>query len=338
MVNNFHDLINDREELIRVLSRLGIDCHESALIVTPLTGGISSNIARIEIGDKTLCLKQALPELKTEKSWQVPVDRVYAEIQWLQTANELIPTHVPRVLGVDKPTNSFIMEYLPDTFKNWKTELMAGRINANVSRELGEILGRLHAGTAGDDAIAKRFANDSLFHAIRLEPYLEEAARQHPSVTTALTALVDRTRSTRKALMHGDVSPKNIMIGPHGPVLLDAECACYGDPAFDLAFCLNHLLLKAAWQPMFCRDLLDCFDGIVESYLQQVAWEPLDDLQVRVQTLLPALLLARIDGKSPVEYLSKDARQKVRQLALNIVGTPAFSLSDITVLWQREFA
>src|SRR5258706_15623986 len=108
-------------------------------------------------------------------------------------------------------------------------------------------------------------------------------------------------------LVHGDISPKNILIGPAGPVFLEAECAWYGDPAFDLAFCLNHLMLKCLWTPRSASDFLDCFDAMYAAYSAGVTWEPPAILEARAAALLPALFLARVDGKSPVEYLTQDA-------------------------------
>ena len=89
-----------------------------------------------------------------------------------------------------------------------------------------------------------------IFHDIRLEPYLVATAGGHPDRADGAAAAGARSRPRPgAALVHGDVSPKNILVGPAGPVFLDAECAWYGDPAFDLAFCLNHLLLKCLWTP-----------------------------------------------------------------------------------------
>nr|WP_284505990.1 phosphotransferase [Caballeronia sp. INDeC2] len=303
-----------------------------------MTGGVSSNIFRLEIGDKTYCLKQALPKLKVAKDWIVPVERVYAEIGWLQTAGRIVPGHVPEVLGVDRVTKSFVMAFLPPAFANWKRVLMDGRVDPAIAAQLGDIMGRIHAATAGNADIAARFANDDTFHAIRLEPYLEEAARQHPQVAAALRSLTERTASTREALVHGDVSPKNILLGPAGPVMLDAECAWYGDPAFDVAFCLNHFLLKAARSPDALPALMLSFAKLVEGYVPHIAWTRHDVLLQRVASLLAALLLARVDGKSPVEYLDEDRRARVRAAAIELIERPESTLSDITTFWQREFS
>src|SRR5204863_4441552 len=115
----------------------------------------------------------------------------------------------------------------------------------------------------------------------RLEPYLLATASRHADLAPALQALVARTQANRITLVHGDVSPKNILVGPDGPVLLDAECAWWGDPAFDLAFCLNHLLLKCLWTPTAAAGFLACFDALAEAYLAGVVWERRADLEER---------------------------------------------------------
>ena len=115
------------------------------------------------------------------------------------------------------------------------------------------------------------------------------------------------------ALVHGDVSPKNILVRDAGPVFLDAECAWWGDPAFDLAFCLNHMFLKSVWVPHAREGFLRCYDALSSAYLAGVAWEARAELEERAATLLPGLLLGRVDGKSPVEYLDEAGRSLVRR-------------------------
>ena len=152
-----------------------------------------------------------------------------------------------------------------------------------------------------------------------------------------LHALVKTTANTHEALVHGDVSPKNILIGPHGPVFLDAECAWYGDPAFDLAFCLNHLLLKGLWVPVRRKAFLQCYDVLAEAYLAGVDWEPRAGIEMRAATLLPGLLLARVDGKSPVEYLTADSdKDFVREIAGRFLRSPPDTLAAIRNAWQRS--
>src|SRR5262249_21690254 len=144
----------------------------------------------------------------------------------------------------------------------WKAELRKGRADPAFAAEVGRRLARIHAATSGRKDIAAAFATDENFYAIRLEPYLVATARGHSSLEPILKALVDRTKNTRTALVHGDVSPKNILVGRQGPIFLDAECAWYGDPAFDLAFCLNHMLLKSVWVPASTQAFLLSFDAL----------------------------------------------------------------------------
>ena len=195
----------------------------------------------------------------------------------------------------------------PSTFPVWKDQLRDGIIEPATAAHVGDILGRLHAGTVDRRDLAVRFATDALFDALRLDPYLAAAGRIDTDLAGLLGRLAETTASTRRVLVHGDFSPKNLLIGPTGPVIIDAECAWYGDPAFDLAFVLNHLLLKGAWKPGHRVRYLALFESLVEAHRPHVAWEPWADLETRAARLLPALMLARIDGKSPVEYLRDEA-------------------------------
>src|SRR5207302_6830317 len=144
------------------------------------------------------------------------------------------------------------------------------------------------------EEIARLFPTDEIFYAIRLEPYLVATAEKHPDLKERILFLSKRTANQHLALVHGDVSPKNILVGPQGPVFLDAECAWYGDPAFDLAFCLNHLLLKSLVQPLARELLRASFEALIGGYFEHVTWESKTRLEERAACLLPALLLARV--------------------------------------------
>ncbi|HEX7889999.1 MAG TPA: phosphotransferase [Ramlibacter sp.] len=332
------DLSQDPAGLRRIFLALGLAKPAEDVHAQPLTGGVSSGIYRVDLRSGSYCVKQALPRLKVAKEWLVPVERVFAEIGYLRTVEPIVPGHVPRVLGEDDATRSFVMPFLGAEYRNWKSDLLAGRVDTTLASTVGDILGRIHAGTADDTALAARFANDANFHALRLEPYLVETAREHPELAGRLHALVDRTAHTRRVLVHGDVSPKNILAGPAGPVLLDAECAWFGDPAFDVAFCLNHFLLKAAHLPPHAHALLAAYRGFADAYWPHVHWESRAALEARVATLLPGLALARVDGKSPVEYLSEASRIAVRRAAIPLLQDPPATLEDIARRWALEFA
>ncbi|MDX1513899.1 MAG: phosphotransferase, partial [Gammaproteobacteria bacterium] len=216
--------------------------------------------------------------------------------------------------------------------------LRSGDIDVGFARNVGDVLGRIHAATADRADVAEQFRTDENFFAIRLEPYLVAAARVHPDRAPALHALAEVTANERRALVHGDVSPKNILVGK-APVFLDAECAWYGDPAFDLAFCLNHLLLKSIWLPAYRGRLLDAFGALCDGYFRQARFESRASLERRTACLLPGLMLARVDGKSPVEYLDREElRGPVRRFARDELLHPTSDLVALRRHWAERLA
>jgi aminoglycoside phosphotransferase (APT) family kinase protein len=331
--DGFVDLSQDRDALQRMLRELGLAGADEKPPVEMLTGGVSSSILRVDLARGPVCVKQALPKLKVAKDWFAPTGRVLAEIDWLSEAQRIVPGHVPGILGADRRRDAFVMEFLSG-LRNWKSELLQGRIDIEVGAQLATVLGRIHAATALRPDMQDRFRNDANFYMLRLESYLVETARVHPDLARELIALVHVTQTTPRALVHGDVSPKNILLGAQGPVLLDAECAWYGDPAFDLAFLLNHMLLKSAFLPQHAPAFLALYECMVAQYLPLVAWEDVAPFEERCARLLPGLLLARVDGKSPVEYLTGPQRERVRAAARGMLGRPVASLADLLGQWR----
>jgi aminoglycoside phosphotransferase (APT) family kinase protein len=282
-----------------------------------------------------ICVKRALAKLKVAADWRAPVERSHYEVLWMRVAGGIAPAAVPEILGEDEATGAFAMAYLgPASYPNWKTQLAEGTVEAGTAAAVGDVLGRIHAATAGRPDLAARFPTDEIFYAIRLEPYLVATSRAHPDLAPRLLALVETTRTTKRVLVHGDFSPKNLLVGPRGPVILDAECAWYGDPAFDAAFVLNHLLLKGAWRPQWRDRYAAAFGALAGAYFAHVAWEPRGALAARTAALLPALMLARVDGKSPAEYLTDDAvREDVRAFARELVASPVADPREIAARW-----
>jgi aminoglycoside phosphotransferase (APT) family kinase protein len=297
-----------------------------------LAGGVSSDIWRIDLARGPVCVKRALARLRVPQLWEAPVQRNRYERLWLETASRIAPHAAPRVLAHGE--GFFVMEYLdPERHPVWKVELREGHADPVFAAEVGRRLAAIHSRTKSED-FARAFATDEIFRAIRLEPYLLATARAHADLAAELHALAERTAATRQCLVHGDVSPKNILAGPHGPVFLDAECAWFGDPAFDLAFCLNHLLLKCLWVPRARAVFLQCFDALADAYLRA---STLGEVEARAASLLPALLLARVDGKSPVEYLTEPAQKEaVRRIARPLIRKSPIELQEVRAAWQES--
>ena len=304
------------------------------LHIESLAGGVSSDIWRIDLPSRRVCVKRALPRLRVAQLWEAPVERNRYERLWMQAAAAAAPGAAPEVLAWDDARGLFAMEFLD--FPVWKSELRSGAADAAFAGKVGTALAAIHGATAGRDDVRRQFATDAIFYAIRLEPYLAATAARHLDLKEKLLGLVERTGTTKKCLVHGDVSPKTILVTPGGPVFLDAECAWYGDPAFDLAFCLNHLFLKCVWVPETRSALLQCFDALASAYLSRVNWEAPQALEARAATLLPGLLLGRVDGKSPVEYLDDAQRARVRRTARDFLSRDLRSLEALRAAWQES--
>lgn len=299
---------------------------------TPVTGGVSSDVWRVALADGPVCVKQALARLNVPGEWHVPTARAAREAAWLRLAAEIDPAAVPPVLGFDAERNVLVLGWVPGEV--WKGQLLAGEIDAETAALLGTRLARLHAGTVAFDRTEWTAAKE-LFEALRITPYLRAVAEAHPKMADRVGAMAAHLAESAVTLVHGDVSPKNVLVGAAGPVLLDAECASPGDPAFDVAFCVNHLLLKAVLAPARAGALTAAADRFVAAYLAGVTWEPSAEVDRRAAWLLPALTLARVDGVSPVEYLTTDRdRELVRSRALAGIAAPAPTLTDWVGGWE----
>ncbi len=323
-------------DLFEPLRRMGLLKAGEPASLTPLTGGVSSDISLVEAGGRRFCVKRALPRLKVAAVWEAPVQRNAAEAAYMRAVARWLPHAAPHVLGEDAKAGWFAMDYLaPENHSLWKTQLLAGTVDVDFAAAVGRDLAIIHARSAADPTIPVAFANDETFEAIRIEPYLRATGRAHPKLAARFDELAYTTLATKRALVHGDISPKNILQGPSGPVFLDAECAWFGDPAFDLAFCLNHLLLKGAREGADRTRYLAAFSALAATYLAGADWERATEIEARAAALLPALFLARVDGKSPVEYLTRESeRAAVRRCAIPMIADPPGRLKDVADTWE----
>lgn len=317
---------------------LGLCAPEEVETIGRLTGGVASDIATLTFGGKTVCVKFALAKLKVKEDWFAPAHRGHAEFAWLTAAGKVVPEAIPTLYGWSEEENGFAMEFLdgPD-IRLWKTELLQGIPDSGEAAAVAATLGRIHAASSLPDFNRSPFHNSADFESLRLEPYLRFTAGQHPDVAERLQTMADQLSKASQVLIHGDISPKNILlrhVEDHvqdqvQPVFLDAECATLGDPAFDVAFALNHLILKSFHLP-HCRARLHTDTaGFWAHYVPHVSWEDPAALEARVSALLPALMLARIDGKSPVEYLTEDSRRLVRHSALSLLRQPPTTILQL---------
>jgi aminoglycoside phosphotransferase (APT) family kinase protein len=302
-----------------------------------LSGGVSSDIFLVRPTERApFVVKRALSKLKVKDAWFADPGRNRAEQDWFAYVGSLAPTAVPRLFF--RGPDWFAMEYLGDGFVTWKSELLSGRVDLRRAQAAGYLLGQIHHGSWRDSAARSIFATGRNFHELRIEPYLVTTGLRVPALRAHFEAEAERLRSTALALVHGDYSPKNLLVSDDRMVALDAEVAWFGDPAFDSAFLLTHLHLKAALDPAQRAAILGLVPVYWTAYRNTIGLHADADLERRVARLLLMIMLARVHGKSPVEYLSSDAQKTVTHFVARWLPALPASLADVTAAWSAELA
>jgi 5-methylthioribose kinase len=282
-----------------------------------LAGGVSSTVVRVVVGGDCFVIKQALPQLRADEPWFSRPERSGIEARCAEVLTGLVPGSVLPVGRIVPEACAFTMACAPDGSDTWKADLMRGDVRPEISRAAGELLGNVHARSASVPDLATAFADRSFFTELRVEPYLLHAANRHPDLAGELGWLADKLLDPGICLVHGDFSPKNLLVTPaSGLLLLDHEVAHWGQPAFDLAFVLSHLCLKGIHlRSVAC---VDAAADVVDAYRRAstVADAATGTLGART---LAGLLLARVDGKSRVGYLTEEQDEMVRILAAGLL-------------------
>jgi len=301
---------------VESVRRAGLCPDDQQPEVETLGGGISCIIALVKTRQGAWVVKQALPQLRVRDLWLADRKRILAEVACLRLIHDKIGGHpAPAVIFEDRENFACVLEYAGDGSRNWKQDLLAGAVDPNVTRRVAEILAEIHSKTLNNKDVKKRFADDTNFHQLRLDPYLATAAIHHPEIKQHLDEVQSFLADEKYCLVHGDFSPKNILLLSDGRVwVIDCEVAHYGNPVFDIAFCANHLILKAIHLKSPAH--LEGARSLWSTYWSGVTTTHLEGEAVRT---LATLMLARIDGKSPVEYLSEKERQRVRDISCTLV-------------------
>lgn len=316
------------ESLLRELGRV----NSASPQLTPLTGGVSCEIYLVEDGNRRFVVKRALAKLKVAADWFADVSRNHTEQACLRYIAGFRPDAVPAILFSDEKHGLFAMEFL-DGFANWKTDMLAGTCDTALARKAGALLGEIHARSWQHPEVRRDFDTTGNFDQLRLDPYLRATAAKHPGSASAILAEASRLASTRECLVHGDFSPKNLLHHQGRLVLLDCEVAWFGDPAFDLSFFLNHFFLKSLYHSPKAPPFPDMIAAARAGYRESNP-DHFVAVEDRTSRLLPMLMLARVDGKSPVEYLpGPEKKDFVRSFATHHIQNPPDSLDALTSDW-----
>ena len=290
----------------------------STVEVESLGGGVSNVVFRVAAGGDCLVVKQPLPNLAVDDDWPADVERVHNEAAAARAYDDVIRTaglsdvRVPRVVFEDHADHVIGIGCAPSGATMWKRDLLDGRVDPSVAERLGHFLGTSHAAAAGDESLRGEFTHEGPFEQLRLDPYHRTVAERHPDLVPAIEAERDRIESVSRTLVHGDFSPKNVLVDRRGEMstlwILDFEVAHWGDPAFDTAFMLNHLFIKSIYRAAEREQYVEAARRFWDAYVARVDWE----IETETVRELAILMLARVDGKSPVEYVT--AAETKRQL------------------------
>jgi tRNA A-37 threonylcarbamoyl transferase component Bud32 len=293
-----------------------------------LPGGVSNRTVLVarQTGEAWV-IKQALAKLRVKVDWFSDPSRIHREALGLTWLPRFLPAGtIPPFVFEDEANHIVAMEAVPPPIVNWKELLLAGTVSLDLVAQFGRILGAIHRGaTLMRETVEPVFADQSFFASLRLEPYYLYTAEQQPKARAFLLDLVRETVANVHTLVHGDYSPKNILVHHDKLVLLDHEVIHFGDPAFDLGFSLTHLLSKghhlAPLRQAFRAAALAYWAAYLDA-LGDVPWR--EALEARAVRHTLGCLLARVCGRSPLEYLSPAEREAQRLVVLGLMaGAPA---------------
>jgi tRNA A-37 threonylcarbamoyl transferase component Bud32 len=323
----------DEHTVLDYLATRGLPTAPHATAV-PLGGGVSNVVLRVATLSGDVVVKQALPRLRVVEQWSAKRERTRAEAAALALAGRLTPGFLPRVIDTDPQACAVVIEAAPEIWRDWKTTLLTGVSDPAIAATLGRLLASWHARTHEDPDLVQPFCDLQPFEELRLDPYYHHTAERLPRLKGALLGLADSLRGRQRCLVHGDFSPKNVLVGSAGLWVIDFEVAHYGDPAFDLAFMTTHLVMKAVHRSEAHAGYAGCAEALWSSYRPAVpAGLGIDEGYVLRH--VGALLLARVYGKSPAEYLTTPEQATVARLGEQLLTSRGATLPDTWALVRQ---
>jgi 5-methylthioribose kinase len=285
-----------------------------------LSGGVSNHVLRVTTPERCFVLKQSRPQLRTRDAWFSDLDRIWREQEVMQALYPSMPDVVPQVLQVDRANYVYTMSHAPMDAVVWKAELLNGKIDVDLGMRIGRVLGRMQQISADRANEFAAFADHAVYVQLRVDPFYRRVQERCPDVAAAIEPIVREMLTRKDALCHGDYTPKNMLVNAAGLTLVDYETAHIGDPTMDLGLFLAHLTLKAIRDDDRQSSFLQLMRAFWHGYRDAAHFASNADLERRGMRHLAVCLLARVDGTSPVDYLSDEAkRDHVRRLGRAIL-------------------
>lgn len=325
--------IEDPSELITYLKARCIVGADEDPEVRRLGGGVSNRTVRVSRpSGEAWVVKQGLSKLRVKVDWFCSPNRIHREAAGLKLLTKLTPAGtIPKLVFEDSDNLLFAMEAVPDPHENWKQMLLAGNLVNNHLLQFSNLLATIHL-RAVEEAydLEIEFGDLSFFEALRLEPYYAYTAEQVPRASSFYDILLQEARSHRLTLVHGDYSPKNILVYRERLILLDHEVIHFGDPAFDLGFSLTHLLSKAHHLRSHRNAFSEAANTFWKTYWREVVsakWA--EGMQGRSVRHTLGCLLARVAGRSPLEYLTDSDRARQKDIVVAMLDRPPKTVEEL---------
>jgi len=312
------------------------------MFVRELGGGVSNIVLLVEgegAGREVTrwVVKQSLEKLRVQDDWRSQRSRIFREAEAIRALSPVLGQGaVPEVVHTDRENYLFIMTAAPPGSVMWKEALLDGQVEMDVARQAGRLLAQMIVSSQHDPSFRTEFGERTVFDQLRIDPYYRTTAARHPDVSPVIHKLIEDSWQVRTAVVHGDYSPKNLLVQGNHIFLIDYEVVHWGDPAFDAGFLLNHLFLKAFHQPRFGQLYLSAAREFWSELLRGSEKAALEDFENMTLRHLGALMLARIDGKSPVEYIRDEmTKERVRRFAKCLLLEGGRQLEEILTAAQK---
>ena len=317
--------IEQPEALVAYLRETGRIQSDERPSVHVLAGGVSNRtvIVERETGEAWV-LKQALEKLRVATDWFSSPERIHREAEGLRWLNQVAPEgSTVEFIFEDHVHHILAMQAVVQPHQNWKSMLLAGEVRLEHVEQFGTLLGALERRALERRAeVEHAFKDRSFFESLRLEPYYAYTAGVMPEAAGFLHALIEETRANRVTLVHGDYSPKNVLVYRDHLILLDHEVIHFGDPAFDLGFSMTHLLSKAHHLTAHRAAFLKAARHYWNAYANAAGKISTPELEARAVLNTLGCLLARVAGRSLLEYLDQIERSRQRRIVLDLISSP----------------
>ncbi|MDR1520040.1 MAG: phosphotransferase [Planctomycetota bacterium] len=331
--------LSDRKVLEQYLLDRGLIDPAAGFSIAYCGGGVSCTVAFVQAGDKPILVKQALAKLKVKENWQCDPNRMNIEMKSNAIYHQLVPDSAPAVYFYDHDNYVFGREAAPERCTMWKNDLLGGLLDFVVAEKAIRALSIVHNACARDGQARRDFADKAIFHDLRISPYIKFVMGKNRALVPFAEPIVDALMNSSITLVHGDFSPKNIMVDKRKIYILDFEVAHYGHPAFDLAFFSNHFLLKAVKNRQWAASYLNMLRYMLDIYYAEMAFMDRAELEGVHVRLLALLFIARVDGKSPAEYITEpDDRNLIRSLSAAILERKIGAYPEMLALVREGIA